>query len=275
VILSHPSEISPDLRGSIMLLGNFDGFHRGHQHLLAFAQAKARAEGRPLGAMSAEPHPRQFFAPDAAPFRLTCPITKHQTFRRSGFDFVFSPTFDADFACQDPEEFVAAVLVNGLGVSRVVTGRNFRFGARRSGDTRLLRELGLRYGFTVSELDELRVNDRICGSSIIRQHIQAGDMAAASALLGYPWHVALRITTASNPVEIAWPKHVLRPPPGSYGVAIRPIGDTLQHSPAILFLSEDGVADRLELSSAQQIIHDAAISGLILAEFLPSPSRTV
>jgi len=216
------------LQGSVMLLGNFDGFHRGHQALLEAAAGQAGS--RPVGAMSVEPHPRQLFAPQSGAFRLTTVASKLETFSRFGIAFLYSPRFDHCFAGQEPEQFVEGILVGGLGVSHLVVGRGFRFGARRRGDVDLLQRMGRTCGFSVTAVDEIEWGDVRCSSTLIRDLLLAGNIEGANALLGYAWSVEVDLPAEpmrrSGELTIEWPATLLLPEPGRYEVALRRFGET-------------------------------------------------
>lgn len=191
------------LRQGVIVLGNFDGFHQGHQFLIQRARAIAGSD-RAVGVMSVEPHPRQFFAPAAAAFRLTSPQQKRGLASANGLDFLFEPAFDRAFAGLGPREFIDDILVAGLGVHHVVVGADFHFGARRSGTTQTLLDLcpprGV--GVTVLPLQEG------FSSTAAREAIAQGDMMAAARILGRPWLAELQGDRLS-PLQI-------RPPAGVY-----------------------------------------------------------
>lgn len=224
-LLTNSAVVPDRLKGSVMLLGNFDGFHRGHQALLAAARTEASACGAPLGVMSVEPHPKQLFAPHSEPFRLSSPATKRETFSRLGLDFLYSPRFDHAFAGQEPEQFIDNVLVRGLAVSRIVVGRGFRFGKQRRGDVDLLRRFGEQSGFAVTAVDERGQGDAKYSSTLVRNHLAAGEIDAANALLEGPWSVELGAWTGSVQLpgegSVSWPISVLKPACGEYRVMAR------------------------------------------------------
>lgn len=196
------------LRGAVLLLGNFDGFHLGHQALLR--AARRRAGGRPVAVMSCEPHPRSFFGSEPRPFRLTTAGLKPLLLGPHGIDYIFAPRFDRDFASLSPQEFVDQVLVAGLGVHAVHAGPDFRFGHRRSGDMALLRALGRDHGFAVGSLAQVTLAGARASSTAIRDHIRAGDIQAANRLLGAPWLVETTADGAGLHPDLC------RPPPGRY-----------------------------------------------------------
>lgn len=198
-----------------MLLGNFDGFHRGHRALLA--QACRLAGAAPLSVMSVEPHPRQFFNPDLAPFRLSTPRVKQHLFARGGFSFVFGPRFDRAFADQSAEAFVAHLLVARLRVAHLVVGEDFRFGHRRRGDVALLQAMAAEHGFAVSPVAPVRQQELVCSSSLVRDLLRAGDVAGANEVLGAPWRVDVdAVAHGSGGLGLDWPEGVLRLPDGAY-----------------------------------------------------------
>ncbi|QEN86273.1 hypothetical protein FZC33_08875 [Labrys sp. KNU-23] len=200
----------PD-RGAVLLLGNFDGFHRGHQALLDAAEIIA-GEDLPIAMMSCEPHPRSFFCATDSPFRLTTPATKARRFGALGLDYVFSPTFDAAFASLTPAEFARKILKQALGISHVVTGDDFRFGRSRAGDAGLLAHLGRSLGFGVTCVQEVSANAQRCSSSQVRAFLRAGDLRAANALLGTPWLAEI----APSGSRLALSPLLCRPPAGLY-----------------------------------------------------------
>lgn len=168
-------------RGAVMALGNFDGFHLGHLHLLH--EASTLAKGRPLAVMSCEPHPVDFFRPQTPRRRLASPRQKARRAAELGLSYLWQPTFNADFAAQTPDAFFYDLLLGGLGISGLVVGEDFRFGKARAGNADWLRA-----ACEASELD-LAVVQKLpgCSSSLIREALRAGDLLRAAALLGQPW----------------------------------------------------------------------------------------
>ncbi|WP_374835751.1 hypothetical protein [Mycoplana ramosa] len=178
------------LRSAVLVLGNFDGFHLGHQALARMAHRLAA--GRPVAVMSCEPHPRSFFGKDDTPFRLATPQCKLRLLVQCGVDFVYSPRFDAAFAGLSPSDFVDRVLVGALGVQHVIAGPDFQFGSQRAGDMRLLSQLGSSRGFGVSIAPEVTHAGVRISSTLIRTAIEAGDLRGAAQLLGHGWLVETR-----------------------------------------------------------------------------------
>jgi len=176
----------------IAALGNFDGVHLGHQHLLKETAAFARAHGAAPGVVLFDPHPRRYFRPDDPPFLLTSSAQRNALLREAGVDKIFTLAFDKALAAMSPAAFVNDVLKGRLGLKGVVTGADFRFGKGRAGDGAALRALGEQAGLEVKLVDVLAEDGapEKFGSSAVRAALEAGDAAAAAAMLGRPWSVA-------------------------------------------------------------------------------------
>ncbi len=187
--LSSAEPLPAHLRGGVIALGNFDGFHRGHQAVVARARRHAGAEGRPLVVATFDPHPRRFFQPDAPPFRLTTLDQRERLFRRAGADAMLVFRFDAELAGVTAEDFVADRLVARAGASAVVTGADFTFGARRGGTVEALRELCAGHGIAVETVPPVCDAAGPISSSRIREALRAGDCTAATMLLTRPFAV--------------------------------------------------------------------------------------
>jgi riboflavin kinase/FMN adenylyltransferase len=177
------------LSGAVMAIGNFEGLHRGHRAVIALAQERARALGRPAAVLTFAPHPRTFFNPTAPVFRLGDVDTKLRLLSAAGLDGAVVLDFDADLAGLDPEGFIERVLVERLGVGGVVVGYDFQFGKGRGGTTEVLRAAGAVHGFTVDVAPAFVDGGRRISSGLVRTALAAGDVADATSLLGYPWFV--------------------------------------------------------------------------------------
>ncbi|MEM7211936.1 MAG: bifunctional riboflavin kinase/FAD synthetase [Pseudomonadota bacterium] len=182
-IVSDYRDLSENLRGASVAIGNFDGVHRGHQALIADAQKL----GSPVGVISFEPHPRRLFQPDAPPFRLTTPAEKARRVQRYGVDVLYQLPFNKDMAGQEAEAFVQDVLVHGLGIRHLAVGADFRFGKARKGDAVMLRRRGLELGFGVTIHDLIGDETGEFASTAIRAMVQEGRCAEAAQQLGC-WH---------------------------------------------------------------------------------------
>jgi riboflavin kinase/FMN adenylyltransferase len=187
--LNHRDPVPETLRGAIIALGNFDGFHRGHQAVAGEAIGWARSERRPAIIATFDPHPVRLFKPDAAPFRLTTLDQRQELFEGAGADAMLVFHFDAELAGTTAEDFVAGLLVERLGAAGVVTGEDFTFGKARGGNVQVLAELGAPLGLGARAVGAVSEDGGVVSSSRIREALQAGDCAAAAQLLTRPFAV--------------------------------------------------------------------------------------
>lgn len=183
----HGLEALPlDDRSSIVTIGKFDGVHRGHRAVLD--GMRERAGDRRVVVVTFDRHPAAVLAPDRAPAPLLSVAQKTEALIAAGADLVVVLPFTRELAAQSPEEFVRAVLVDGLHAAEVVVGSDFRYGARGAGTVDTLREEGERFGFTVEVLDDVCVLDgQRVSSTSIREALDAGRLDEATEALGrYP-----------------------------------------------------------------------------------------
>lgn len=180
-VFHRHSDLPADARGASAAIGNFDGVHLGHQHVLDLA----RREGAPLGVVTFAPHPREVFAPDAPPFRLMSPAARARRLEKLGVDLLFELPF-REIAPLTADDFIEAVIARGLGLSHVVVGADFRFGKGRAGDVATLRAGGARLGFDVS-VAALMGGGTPVSSTAIRQALSEGRPRDAARMLGH-WH---------------------------------------------------------------------------------------
>jgi riboflavin kinase/FMN adenylyltransferase len=188
-VIRDGTPVPSELSGGFAAIGNFDGVHRGHRAALDAALALARSRGRPALALTFEPHPRRFFLPDAPTFRLTPEPAKLRLLAAAGIDAVAILAFDAALAGRSAEEFVRDILVARLRLGGVVVGDNFRFGRKRLGTTKFLREEGARHGLEVKILDRVAWRGIPVSSGIVRAALGAGDIPGAEDFLGHSWFV--------------------------------------------------------------------------------------
>lgn len=181
------------LAGGIVALGNFDGFHLGHQAVVGAAVARARAEGRPALVATFDPHPIRYFKPDAAPFRLTTLDQRERLFAAAGADAMLVFRFDAELAALSARAFVEERLLGRLRVGGVVTGEDFTFGRGRSGDIATLREWGRVLGFSTDAVAPVSLDGETISSSRIRTALVAGDPRTAARLLTRPFTIEGRV----------------------------------------------------------------------------------
>ena len=187
--LDGGSAVPERLRGGIVALGNFDGFHRGHQAVVGRAVERARAEGRPVLVATFDPHPVRFFKPDVPPFRLTSLNQRERLFGGAGADAMLVFRFDAELAALTAEQFVAERLVGLIGAAGAVTGEDFTFGKGRGGTIEVLERLGAEHCFSVDAVAPVADGDEPVSSSRIREALQAGDCETAAALLTRPFAI--------------------------------------------------------------------------------------
>lgn len=180
-------------RGCVATIGNFDGVHRGHQHMIAAVRAAAIRVGLPAAVITFEPTPREFFEGDAAPARLTRLREKLEALASYGVDRVLVLRFDRRVQAMGATEFVERLLVDGLGVRHMVVGHDFHFARRREGNLALLQEAGTRHGFTVEEVGRYMDEGERVSSSLVRDALGRGDLERARKLLGRPYRMAGRV----------------------------------------------------------------------------------
>ena len=176
-----------------LTVGNFDGIHRGHQAMLQRLLSAGRSRGLRSCVLTFEPHPREFFAPRAAPTRLTSLREKLELLAAHGVERTHVQRFGAAFASLPPEAFVEQVLAKRLKARWLLIGEDFRFGAKRAGDVPLLKELCRRSGCEVEVLPAITLAGVRVSSSAVRAALAAGDLDAAEALLGRPYSISGRV----------------------------------------------------------------------------------
>jgi riboflavin kinase/FMN adenylyltransferase len=187
--LDGGSAVPERLRGGIVALGNFDGFHLGHQAVVGRAVERARAEGRPVLVATFDPHPVRFFKPDAPPFRLTSLDQRQRLFAEAGADAMIVFHFDRELAATTAEAFVTERLLGLIGASGVVTGEDFTFGRGRGGNVEVLARLGAEHGLSAEAVAPVAEGGELVSSSRIREALQAGDCDTAARLLTRPFAI--------------------------------------------------------------------------------------
>ena len=187
--LDNREAMPPSLRGAIIAMGNFDGFHRGHQAVVGRAIQWARDEGRPAIVATFDPHPMRLFQPDAEPFRLTTLDQRQRLFAAAGADAMLVFHFDHELASRSAADFID-MLVTHLGAAGVVTGEDFTFGRGRGGSVATLAQLGPAAGLRNEAVAPVTgERGEIVSSSLIREALKAGDCATATRLLSRPFAV--------------------------------------------------------------------------------------
>ncbi|MFN7164291.1 MAG: riboflavin biosynthesis protein RibF [Hyphomonas sp.] len=171
-------------RGASIALGNFDGLHIGHRAVMD--AARLAGHGR-FSVATFEPPPRAYFRPGDPPFRILRPERRNAAILAAGAGTVFELPFNGEMAAMTDEGFVRAVLVEGLGVSHVSVGFDFRFGRGRMGHAQRLSSLGRALGFGVTIVEEVEGRGAKASSTAIRQALMAGEPDLAAGMLGSPW----------------------------------------------------------------------------------------
>lgn len=183
---------SSDARPCAVTIGNFDGVHRGHQSLLRELQQAAQARGLQTAVVTFEPHPREFFAPQQAPARLTSLREKLELFRAAGIDRVHVCRFNTRFARKTADEFIHALHAD-LRAKYVLIGDDFRFGSGRSGDFARMRQIGAQRGFDVAAVHSVLHDGVRISSTAIRAALAAGNLDVARDYLGRPYSISGRV----------------------------------------------------------------------------------
>ncbi|WP_067111415.1 bifunctional riboflavin kinase/FAD synthetase [Sphingopyxis granuli] len=187
--LDGHDRIAAPLRGGVIALGNFDGFHAGHQAVVGRAVHHAKDDGRPAIVATFDPHPVRFFKPDAPPFRLTTLDQRQELFAAAGADAMLVLPFDAGLANTSAQDFITELLLDRYGAAGVVTGADFVFGKGRGGNVVTLADHARRLGFFTEMVAPVDDAAEAVSSSRIRDALRAGDCATAARLLTRPFTV--------------------------------------------------------------------------------------
>jgi len=238
ILAVDPQEPPAGLAGAVVAIGNFDGIHRGHLAVIRRAEALAAKLGKPCAVLTFEPHPADFFRGERTVFRLTPLKDKAKTLEYLGLDGIIVVAFNAELAGMTAETFVTDILLRRLGVSAVVAGYDFHFGAKRQGTPDFLKDSGRRHGFQVDIVErvasDLAGSDEAASSTATRLALEAGDVDHAAHLLGHPF-------TITGPVlhgqalgrQLGFPTANLKPEGncrlrhGVYAVRVRIDGDEI------------------------------------------------
>ena len=242
-------EVQGDLGPTAVVIGNFDGVHLGHRHVLARAREIAEERSLRVVAVTFDPHPMAVLRPEHAPMTLTTLEVRAELLAEAGADAVLAMPFDRDVAAWTPVEFIDRVLVDALHAEVVVVGANFRFGHRASGDVATLREVGEGRGFTAEGIP-LDGGPQVWSSTYVRMSLAAGDVAGAAEALGRPYAVrgvvvrgdqrgrGLGFPTANVPTSLV----TAAPPDGVYAGWLRRL-DTGETYPAAISVGTNPTFD--------------------------------
>jgi riboflavin kinase/FMN adenylyltransferase len=226
--LFHDQPVPEELKGAIIALGNFDGFHLGHQAVVGRAVQRGAHERRPVIVATFDPHPVRHFRPDAPSFRLTTLDQREELFAHAGADAMLVFNFGTELASTTAEDFVAKLLRGHLGAAGVVTGEDFTFGKGRGGNVGVLREVGASNGIVAETVGAVLLNGVRISSGRIREALQAGDPHSATQQLTRPFAIRTEVVHGNKRGrEFGWPTAnmklgpYLRPAYGVYAVRVR------------------------------------------------------
>ncbi len=199
----------------VLTIGNFDGQHLGHLALLqAVVKTASATRGTPI-VLTFDPHPLTVLSPGTELRLLTTIEEKLARFQEAGIEEVLSIPFDRAFASLSPEEFVARILRDGVGVRELLVGENFAFGKGRTGRLADLVRLGATAGFRVHPIPPVTIGGLVVSSSRIRNLVQAGDVREAAGCLGRPYSLGGMVVRGEQRGQVlGWPTANLRPPQG-------------------------------------------------------------
>ena len=233
--LTLDTPVPGPLRGAIVALGNFDGFHLGHQAVIGRAVTRGHHEQKPVIVATFEPHPVRLFKPDVPPFRLTTLDQRERLFAHAGADAMLVFAFDRDLAATSAEDFVAELLARRIGASGVVTGDDFGFGKGRAGNPDVLRELGAAHGIVAEAVAPVLLDGERVSSGRAREAIAAGDPGTATHLLTRPFAIEGEVIGGDQrgrglgyPTANMKLKDYQRPKYGIYAVRVR-LDDDSEH----------------------------------------------
>ena len=190
IVARSPEDIAPNISGSCVTIGNFDGVHRGHQKLLRETVSQAAELGLPSVAITFEPHPLRLFTGNSLPPLITLLDQKLEILAGLNLDFTLCLEFTRAMAALDPETFVTRYLVQTLKTRKLVIGYDYAFGKDRAGNYDLLTRLGEIHGFEVEQLSPVLIDGIIVSSTRIRDMIEAGQVWDTRSLLGRFYRVA-------------------------------------------------------------------------------------
>lgn len=210
-----------------LTIGNFDGIHLGHQAMLEELARASQRLGLPSCVMTFEPHPREFFAPDQAPARLTSLREKLELLAANGVNRAHVCRFNYAFASITAQDFIERILVRGLNIRWLQVGDDFRFGARRAGDFVMLNQYARQYGYEVQALRSVMLDDERVSSTAVRAALAAGKLTKAARLLGRPYSISGRVVrgdgigrTLGFPTANVQMKHNRAPLQGIFAVEV-------------------------------------------------------
>ena len=262
-VIRYVADCPAAARGAVVALGNFDGVHRGHQHILAHSVQMARQYNCPAAVMSFVPHPRAFFAPQRPSQRLMGMRQKLQAFARAGVDVVYLVRFNSAFASLTAADFLQRILHDGLAAKHIVTGFNFAFGKGRGGDIRFLAAHAPHYHMGFTACEPVMDGDAVpISSSAIRAALADGHVTQARQMLGHDYVISGRVIRGQQqgrrmgvPTANVAIAHLFQPRYGVYAAWVR-IGRADVAMPAVVNIgvrpTVDGQVPLLEAHMLEQ-----------------------
>ena len=233
--LTLDQPIPEPFRGAVVALGNFDGFHLGHQAVVGRAVQRGAHERRPVIVATFDPHPVRHFKPDLPPFRLTTLDQRQELCAHAGADAMLVFDFGDRLASTSAEDFVGDILAKQIGAAGVVTGEDFTFGKGRAGNAEVLRTLGKQHGIDAETVGAVTLDGTRISSGRIRELLQAADPGGAIRLLTRPFTIAGEVERGDGRGhDLGWPTanmrlgKYLRPAYGIYAVRVR-LDDGSEH----------------------------------------------
>ncbi|MFL2898137.1 MAG: bifunctional riboflavin kinase/FAD synthetase [Candidatus Pelagibacter sp.] len=181
--------ISKNHENSIMLVGNFDGLHLGHQKLFKMAKLFKKKYKLKIGVLTFEPMPKMFFKKQKNDFRIASLKQKNSLLSKQGVDFIINKKFDLKFSKTNAHNFIRNVLSKKLKISFLFVSNNFRFGNKRKGNVKLLKNNQKNFNYKVIEPKPLKIKKRIISSSLIRNLLRQGKLTLANKYLSREWQI--------------------------------------------------------------------------------------
>jgi len=265
--LYHDETIPEAFRGAVLALGNFDGFHLGHQAVVGRAISLGFHMRRPVIVATFDPHPVSYFKPDVPPFRLTTLDQRQELFAHAGADAMLVFRFGPEMAATSAEGFVTEVLAGKLGASGVITGDDFTFGKGRTGSIEMMEKLGAENGITAEAVAPVLYEGERISSGRIRDALEAGDTGLATHLLTRDFAVEGVVQRGDQRGrELGYPTanlvlgDYLRPRYGIYAVRVR-LDDGTEHPGVASFGVRPTFEPAVELLEAHLFDFDGDLYG--------------
>ncbi len=192
-IIRNPQALPPEAHGCVATIGNFDGVHLGHQHIISLLQNKALTRNKQTMVIVFEPQPHEYFNPQSAPARLTRWREKMHCLAEYGIDWCVCLRFNDQFAMLSAKTFIEDIILKQLKIQELVIGEDFKFGKDRQGNAALLKHYAQQGSFQLDVLPDVELASQRVSSSLIRQALAEGDFVAAEHYLGRPYTLCGRV----------------------------------------------------------------------------------